>query len=183
MKENSSSSVTSLLQGERLPSSGLFKELNTPWPGNNRILFKKEEEGQTEKTLFFFFMVWTSLDLKKVKEMLKPKLLNTLAFLAHCYLFVTLESTLYALFATFWEIAWKQKPCLKSGWCVVYFCGFLFWVIIYLFKLLSNRNPWFAVRNQSTYLFWLKRRFLSKVEKKNNETCLEKWLTTVTTFP
>lgn len=32
----------------------------------------------------FFFMVWTSLDLKKVKEILVSKLLNTgLAFLAH----------------------------------------------------------------------------------------------------
>lgn len=67
--------------------------------------------------------------------------------------------------------------------CRLFFVDFCFGLLfIYLLKSLSNRNPWFAVRNQSTYLFWLKRRFLSKVEKKN-ETCLEKWVTTVTTFP
>lgn len=90
MRETSSSSVTSVSQGERLSSSGRFKELNTRDLATTESRSEKRSKARPERHIFFL-MVWTSLDLKKVKEMLESKLLNTLAFLAHT--FVTLEST------------------------------------------------------------------------------------------
>lgn len=64
--------------------------------------------------------------------MLKPKLLNTLAFLAHYYLFVTLESTLYALFATFLRNSLKIEALLE----IRMVCRSFLWIFVlgyYLF--------------------------------------------------
>lgn len=181
MKETSSSTVTSLLQGEKLASRGLFKELNTPWPGNNWILFWKKGKRPDLKDAYFFH----GLDFPWPKEGQRNAWITQCIGFLSTYLFVTLESTWYALSAIVWEIAWKWKPCLQSGWCVVYFCGVL-WVIICLCKFLSNRIriPFSAVRNQSTSLVWIKLRLLSKVKGKNKTVkCLETWATSLTTSP